>query len=65
MIYGEQKYGNLQHEECLEMLREGKHPVDPETMARSLQAIVWRQDQLEAKLDQLATEVCSKLRLSP
>ena len=65
MNYGTQKYGNLQHAKCLEMLREGKHPVDPETMARSLQAIVLRQDQLEARLNSIATELASKLRLSP
>ena len=64
-MYGEQQYADLKHADCLEAMREGKHPNDAPTMARFLQAIVWRQDQLEARLDALRDEIASKLRLSP
>ena len=57
MKYGEQTYVDLKHADCLEAMREGKHPNDAPTMARFLQAIVWRQDQLEAMLDKVITRL--------
>ena len=65
MTYGEQRYGDLRHAECLEAMRRGEHPADAPTMARFLQALVWRQDHLEARIERLEQTVYSQLRLSP
>ncbi len=53
--YGEKHYADLQHAECLEGMRQSKLPADPQTIARYFQALAWRLDQLEAKLDELRT----------
>ena len=62
MTYGEQHYTDLKHADCLEAMREGKHPSDALTMARFLQAIVWRQDQLEASFQKTEVALDDTLR---
>lgn len=51
--YGGKQYADLQHTECLDAMRQGKMPADPRTVARYFQALAWRLDQLDAKIDQL------------